>query len=217
MRYPLDKLKVTPHGAFGFVRDDPSSGLCSSGNYPCVHWGVDLAAPEGTPVYAPEPLLVLVAANRNDLKPFSRYGPAFVYAKGLTSGWWHLFAHLKPGSIRTAGGGNVTNPSDPTDNTLITLGEPYTMPEGMALGTVSDKKHLHWEVQAGTRVPAGGSVQDPDAWWRRVKAVDVRSGIRVDPIAWMERQMGESAPVQRSSSAPLLLLLGLWWLDNRRS
>jgi len=203
MRAPLDgKIKVTPHGAYGYVRE---GGV--------VHQGVDLAAAHGTIVKAPEDGLVLVAANRNDLKPFSRYGPAFVYMKGWESGLWHLLAHLKKGSIRTAGGGYPRETSA-TGQTLITMGVPYPVKEGQYLGVVSDQNHLHWEINQGSKVPQG-TVNDPEHWWRRVNAFDIRGELTLDPLKVLAT-MYEGGPQSTGGGSGLLLLLALLLLGKGR-
>lgn len=177
-------MRVTPHGAFGFVRDDPASGLCSKGSYPCIHQGVDLAASaQGDYVYAPEPLRVWLAANRNDLRPFSRYGPAWVWAEGLDSGLWHLFAHLQVGSIRTAGDTTWESPDvdDYTESNYLVLGERYDLPEGMILGrTDPGKRHLHWETRLGVRGGTDAATRIGRKW-----QYAVTKAIKRDPMQWL--------------------------------
>lgn len=193
MRAPLDgTIRVTPHGAYGYDRGDH------------IHKGVDLAAAEGTIVKAPERGLVLVAANRNDLKPFSRYGPAFVYMKGFETGLFHLLAHLKLGSIRTAGGGYPGTPS------MLTLGNPYPVAEGQYLGVISDRNHLHWEINPGSRVP----IEEAPAWQLRGDVYDVRGGITLDPMKVLRETYAE--PQTELGGGSILLLLAALWLlkDN---
>jgi hypothetical protein len=213
MRAPLDgTIRVTPHGAFGYLRDDPSSGLCSDGHYPCVHKGVDLAGAEGTIVKAPERGLVFLAANRNDLKPFSRYGPAFVYMKGYETGLWHLLAHLKAGSIRTAGGGYPDERGEGGHQTILVLGSPYPVAEGQYLGVISDRNHLHWEINTANRAELDASVNDPEHWWKRTSAFSLRAAAeRIDPMKVLK---GTYAEGQTSIGGSLLLLALLWLLKD---
>jgi hypothetical protein len=80
--WPLQKFRVGKFGAHGAIRTKRDEGWCpdKSGarsldeRYPCTHYGADLQAPEGTPVYAPHDgwLLYLGLANA---APFSGYGP----------------------------------------------------------------------------------------------------------------------------------------------
>ena len=215
-------MRVTPHGAFGYVRDDPASGLCSRGVYPCIHQGVDLAAPNEY-VYAPEPLRVWIAANRNDLRPFSRYGPAFIWAEGLDSGLWHLFAHLEPGSIRTAGdiSWSAASPDfdDYTETNILVLGERYDVPEGMIIArTDPGKRHLHWEVRTGVRHAGDASTAIGRKWQH-----DVTQAIRRDPMVWLKTgRPGKSIPGLPSQvhtdsgddGVALLLVLGFFLWDS---
>ena len=57
MRPPI-KLRITPRGAYGFIRSPTTT-----------HYGADLGAPEGTVVVAPERLRVLDTAHDDNSPP----------------------------------------------------------------------------------------------------------------------------------------------------
>lgn len=88
--WPLREFTVHPMGAFGAVRKSPADGFCSpkpsrgggvpESGYPCKHYGADLSAPQGTPVYAPHDgwILASVIAAKNLNPPFVGYEPGVV-------------------------------------------------------------------------------------------------------------------------------------------
>lgn len=99
-----------------------------------LHAGVDLAAPAGTPVYAPENGVVRYAVRDADATPRWRgYGPALVLMHG-SSGAWHLLSHLAPDHFL------------PTNGSIVT--------KGARLGSVSTLAHCHWEVRTVPLRPA---------------------------------------------------------------
>jgi len=93
--WPLHAFRVLPMGAYGAVRSSPENGWCPYKNnrkkdpdpdkeralraadYPCKHYGVDLSAPKGTPVYAPHDGWILYAGVATSA-PFVGYGPGVV-------------------------------------------------------------------------------------------------------------------------------------------
>lgn len=187
-RAPVDKVIVTPHGAFGYPAGPP-------GPRDHVHMGVDLAGPEGTPVYAPEDGVVYVAAERDDLHPFSGFGPAFVYMQGY-SGWWHLLGHLKVGSIKTAGALDTTG----TPQVLIALGNKYDVAAGQQLGVTSNRNHVHWEVQQDSSLDTG-SPYEPHGFLAKYEATyKLRAARKVDPLAWLKAITSSSS----TDDAPVL-------------
>jgi murein DD-endopeptidase MepM/ murein hydrolase activator NlpD len=72
-QWPLRAFDVHKFGAYGVTRNSPDEGACGTQPHPCQHWGVDLSAPGGTPVYAPHNGWVLY--NGAAVQPFSGYGP----------------------------------------------------------------------------------------------------------------------------------------------
>lgn len=88
------------------------------------HWGVDLPAPIGAPVVAPEDMAVIATWSNDATPPFSGYGPGGVLGRGA-SGRYHLLAHLAP----------VASPA-----TSYRAGE--------RIGSVGTPAHVHWEVRA---------------------------------------------------------------------
>ncbi|MEK0313804.1 murein hydrolase activator EnvC family protein [Cohnella sp. 56] len=89
-----------------------------------LHTGLDMAVPEGTPVYAAESGTVIVAQS------WSGYGNCIIINHG--GGLWTLYGHLKPGGI------------------LVEKGE--TVKRGEKIGLVgmtgtATGYHLHFEVR----------------------------------------------------------------------
>ncbi|SFB48204.1 Peptidase family M23 [Cohnella sp. OV330] len=89
-----------------------------------LHTGMDMAVPEGTPVYAAESGTVIVAQS------WSGYGNCIIINHG--GGLWTLYGHLKPGGI------------------LVEKGE--TVKRGEKIGLVgmtgtATGYHLHFEVR----------------------------------------------------------------------
>lgn len=159
-------LRVTPHGAFGFERKAAGDGRCGYRNvYPCVHRGVDLAAPKGTPVYAPESGSIVVSASDNVTPPLRGYGPGAVVFLG-DSGLRHVLGHLDPAwwteHAWVRGMPGMLPPILVPDRTPAD-GRRYR--EGEQIGVVA-QDHVHWEVSL-TRSSGGGA-----------------PGARIDPLAW---------------------------------
>jgi len=85
-RYPVDVVRVTPRGAYGYFRDYKT---------PTVHhWGLDLGGPAGTVVRAPEDGVVDTTATGTS-PPFTGYDPGVVLLRGR-SGVYHLLGHTRP-------------------------------------------------------------------------------------------------------------------------
>jgi murein DD-endopeptidase MepM/ murein hydrolase activator NlpD len=153
---PLKVMKVTPHGAFGYVRRSSSDGGCGTKGFPCTHPGTDLAAAAGTPVYAPEDG-VFIAQGDGTQSPFRGYGP-WVAALAGASGKIHLLAHMHPstGSLSSVGRRVVA---------------------GQQVGTIG-VNHLHWEIRTKVTPPTGNNMDnnaDAMAW--------LRGGIASSPLA----------------------------------
>lgn len=142
---PLRVVTVSPHGAFGYQRTAQTGGGCPKG-YPCTHPGVDLLAPAGTPVYAPEDGRV-VALGDGASPPFTGYGPWVVEILGA-SGVYHLLAHMSPSTRALAPIGGMVR-------------------AGQQVGTVG-VNHTHWEVRRLATPGAGRTNMqnnsDPMAW-----------------------------------------------------
>lgn len=136
------------------------------------HAGVDLAAPPGTPVVAPEAGRVVVVARSTPAPPgvsawpatppWSGYGPGLVVVEGQ-SGRHHLLSHLAWPVLVSEGAG-------------IFEGEP--------VGTVSHLAHAHWEVR--TRL-------------RRPSAAVMTHEITLDPLAWLD---GRDVPLGADEPEP---------------
>ena len=185
-------LRVTPHGAFGFARKTTADGRCGYANrYPCVHRGVDLAAPKGTPVYAPESGAVVVSASDNDTPPLRGYGPGAVVFLG-DSGLRHVLGHMDPAWwselawVRQLPG---MLPDALVPDRVPADGRRYAA--GQQIGVVA-KDHLHWEVSL-TKSSGGG-----------------QPGTRIDPIAW-----ARTGSVSGGGRGSMLWLLALVVLASR--
>jgi murein DD-endopeptidase MepM/ murein hydrolase activator NlpD len=114
-----------------------------------LHAGVDLAARPGTPVVAPADGRVTRVVRDADATPGWRgYGPAVVVVRD-DDGAYHVMAHLAP-DVHLANRGDVVR-------------------AGARIGTVSRLAHVHWEVRAAERPPAGVAIVE----------------IAADPIAWL--------------------------------
>lgn len=162
MRIPVDKVRVTPHGAYGYVRRSAADGRCGKANvYPCTHKGIDLAGNAGTEVKAPERSRVVIAAFDDNTPPLRGFGPGAVMLKG-DSGAVHILGHLDPEWWRAL---RPRWPDDPWRDGII--GRPR-MPnegrlyqEGEVVGvTSSPADHVHWQVSMR------GKVVDPMDWLR---------------------------------------------------
>lgn len=156
MRWPVDSVQVTPHGAYAYQRTRRR------------HHGVDLAGKRGTLVRAPERLRVLIVARNNSTSHaragtiersadklargvrLDGYGPAAVLALGLDTGVVHVLGHLEPSAL-------------PSVDAVLEDGAP--------VGTISKVGHVHWEVRQRDRYP----------WPRADRAADT-----YDPGAWLE-------------------------------
>lgn len=133
------------------------------------HAGVDLGAPPGSPVLAPERGLVVAVARSTPAppgvaawpvaRPWTGYGPAVVLLQG-ESGRWHLLSHVA-WPVRVADGASVER--------------------GEHVADVSHLAHVHWEVRTRPNVPRGVATSD----------------VTLDPLAWLEGQDvgSRSAPV----------------------
>lgn len=212
----IQKL-ITKHGGYNFVRTlemSQASGrkLCSSGNYPCTHRGIDLAADEGTEVIAPEPGFVLFAVDGDDVRPFSRYGPAVVVIKGA-SGYFHLIAHLAEpnpfGDYRKATAIPTAQPlstplapeyyvplseDEPGPIEIADMAPTFEISAGGSVGFVSTARHVHWEV--------------------RRKATDKLTTI--DPIDWLAAKDRGVGVGGGSGSGLLLIAAGAAYAYSRR-
>lgn len=146
---PIMPVKVGRTGWYKSRRATPSDGACGVGTYPCLHPGIDLGAPRGTPVYAPEAGVIYKATAGTP--PFGGYGPWVVLLQGA-SGIFHLFAHLDAATAAQGQAGMQVR-------------------EGQQIGTVSSANHTHWETRKKP-VPnfAAGETNfdnniDPTAWF----------------------------------------------------
>jgi len=137
VRAPVDRVKVTPRGAFNF---DRGGGV--------IHHGVDLGGPQGTPVFAPEEIEVLYAGD-GSAPPLTGYHPGAIIARGASGVFWVL-GHLDPAGW--IGG-------DPVP------GRRYA--EGEQIGTISNLNHVHVEVRdtpTPTKADRAAHVRDPLEW-----------------------------------------------------
>jgi murein DD-endopeptidase MepM/ murein hydrolase activator NlpD len=124
-----------------------------------LHAGVDIAAPPGTAVLAPEDGTVVLAVATTTpaevtagapARPWAGYGPGVVGLMGA-SGVVHLLAHLAP----PAG---------------LRVGQHVAMGAVVGrVGRLSSGHHLHWEVRDRLRPGRDTPVEvsrDPAAWLR---------------------------------------------------
>lgn len=123
---PIYPLQIGAHGGWREVRSSPADGACGVHGYPCMHPGVDVAGPAGTPVVAPESGAV-VGVGDGASAPFVGYGPWFVIIQG-ESGKFHFLGHL-----------------DPLGQSMAPVGQPVTA--GQQIGITSSANHTHWEVR----------------------------------------------------------------------
>jgi len=122
---PILPLSVARTGGYKAVRADASDGSCGVHGYPCQHPGVDAGGAQGTTVRAPEDGQVVLLADGTSA-PYVGYGPYLALVLGK-SGYYHLLAHLQPGTMTVGLGSKVT--------------------AGQALAQTSSANHTHWEVR----------------------------------------------------------------------
>jgi murein DD-endopeptidase MepM/ murein hydrolase activator NlpD len=101
-----------------------------------MHYGLDMAAPLGTPIYSAIDGVVLEAG------PASGFGNA-VYIQD-EDGNVHIYGHMRYYSVEA---GQIVHAGDE----IATVGN-----EGYSTGP-----HLHWEIHQGGR---DGAPTDPEAW-----------------------------------------------------
>lgn len=161
-RSPIEPLVVGAHGGYLEQRNSPADGSCGVGSYPCRHPGLDVAAPNGTPVFAPENGVIVQTADGNS-SPWGGYGPWIVLIQG-DGGKFHLMAHL-----------------DPNTAALGPVGA--RVQAGDQIGTVGPFYHTHWEVR-DVAVPdyAHGQtgfdiITDPQIWLLQAKLLGTNSGL----------------------------------------
>jgi murein DD-endopeptidase MepM/ murein hydrolase activator NlpD len=152
LQAPVWPTKLSPHGAFGYVRKTPADGACGTKGHPCTHPGSDVLGASGTPVKAPEDGVIVKAASGSS-SPFGGYGPWVIVIQGK-SGWYHLLGHLDPAKAPLGSVGLVVR-------------------AGQVVGTTSSANHVHWEVRrkavpdfAAGESNASNNI-DPFAWLRR--------------------------------------------------
>lgn len=121
-----------------------------------THWGVDLSAKPGTPVFAPEDLVVEYVAVNDSTPPLSGYGPGAILARGEDSGLWHVLGHL-----------DAWDWSDARHDRLPYPGRKYA--KGDEIGVVSKLNHVHWELRKTAKPPRGTA----------------RGRFTLDPIRWL--------------------------------
>lgn len=115
------------------------------------HWGIDIAAPAGTPVFAVKTGRVLSTALR------SGYGQTVALSVG--GGQSCLYAHLSSATVRP--GQTVI-----AGQQVGTVGNTTAGPNGVA--PFQTTPHLHWEIHP-TDPPRFGSARrlDPVVWLRQ--------------------------------------------------
>lgn len=122
---PILPLSVARTGGYKAVRSSPADGACGVHPYPCMHPGLDCGGGQGTVVRAPEDGTIVFVSD-GSAPPFSGYGPYLAVIKGK-GGYYHLLAHLQPGSM--------------------TLGVGSAVTAGLRIATTSNANHTHWEVR----------------------------------------------------------------------
>lgn len=121
---PILPLSWPRTGFYKAARNSAADGSCGTHAYPCYHPGLDVLGAQGTTVRAPENGTVVFLAD-GSAAPWVGYGPFLVLIKG--SSYYHLLAHLQPGTV-TVGVGQA-----------VTAGDP--------IGQTSSAAHTHWEVR----------------------------------------------------------------------
>lgn len=121
IRWPLDRVRVTPHGAHLYDRSTWKPGRG-------VHLGVDLYGTRRTPVYAPEDGQVIAVWLDDKTRPWRGYGPAGVCIKG-DSGIYHVLAHMIASTARA--------PATLAIGARVRIGD--------VVGYVSGYHHVHYE------------------------------------------------------------------------
>ncbi len=148
---PIAPVVVGAKSWFGSQRNSPSDGACGVGQHPCIHPGIDLRGPKGTPVLAPESGTILRVTGNSP--PFTGYGPISVLLQG-DSGVFHLLSHLDAGP-------------------RVSVGQKIA--EGAQIGVTSSANHTHWEVRKKALPDfANGETNmdnnlDPVAWFDKQK------------------------------------------------
>jgi hypothetical protein len=122
---PILPLSVARTGHYNDLRSSPSDGACGVHSYPCRHPGVDVGGVQGTVVRAPEDGVIVLVSDGSS-PPWEGYGPYLALIKGK-SDFYHLLAHLQPGSM--------------------TLGVGSAVTAGLPIATTSSANHTHWEVR----------------------------------------------------------------------
>lgn len=159
-RAPLDDYRVTPHGGFGQSRTKPTDGRCGYKNvYPCVHRGLDMAAPAGGAVYAPENGRVVISVSDNVTPPLRGFGPGAILFLG-DSGMRHVLGHMDPTWWENSAwrGFPGALPKVLIPDRVPADGRRYRQGEQMGVVAVD---HLHWEVR-----DRDGKRYDPEGWAR---------------------------------------------------
>jgi len=179
MRLPVTNKVITPHGGYGYVRQTPKQGGCGIGKHPCVHKGVDLGGPAGTPVFAPERLRTTYVAFDNKTRPLRGFGPGAIRALGASGAvhtlghldpeWWRETTWQLPGSIFEGFRGQTRLPA---------VDRVYE--EGEQVGVMSDARHVHWQVTID---------KEP-----------------VDPLLWVTGRLGP--PASDGGGWGILLVIG---------
>lgn len=190
--WPVDVVKVTPHGAFL----DVSPGAHADG-----HLGVDLGGPAGTLVKAPEGGVIDSVWKNDTTKPFTGYGPAGVLIKG-DSGIWHLLGHLDPDAWSTSPWPDETGPA-------FKIFTPYPgdrIERGQVVGKMSNLRHTHYETRTK----------------RMWKAPETHEDIVIDPVALVNSdlvvpaQYAPAAATERSYAWLVLVGLGILIVGRKR-
>ena len=221
-RNPLQPpIRVTPHGAYGYVRTKPGEGQCSGG-YPCTHLGVDLAGDEGEEVVAPDTGHI-VAIGYGDVRPFRGYNPGvilletdsvkgteFPNLKWWTTGildekapnkpkYWHLLGHLSGSDLKERWGGQS-----------LTVGaQRIPVKEGTVIGKVSGVRHVHWEVRNSPLGEGAAHRLSPATWLGRWAGIPSAVDVMTAPTA------PEVEATEGDGSGYLVLLAALLLSDKK--
>lgn len=184
MRAPLERVRVTPHGAWGYYRS-------SSGRR---HAGVDLGAKRGTPVFAPERMTVLSVATDNATRPLSGYGPGAIEALG-DSGAIHVMGHLESDhGVRV---GDVIEEG-------ARVGAVSS--KGHVHWEVRKPDREPWP--RATRI---ADTYDPVAWLESVRKADDAPGPSYNPVEWLRETVrkaddGARDDVRKPDSSAIVIL-----------
>lgn len=154
-----------------------------------MHEGIDIAAPEGTPVYAVLPGRVTHATG-NGAPGFSRYGRTVVIEH--PGGWWTLYAHLSRTDVQP---GQLVRHGQQIGAVGTTAGSwNRTTRQPEPAHFERSAPHLHFEVRSRPLPAAYGSGNVEPAAWLRARGLPLPTSAGPGrPLSPRTRQAGVAA------------------------